>query len=82
MATSLEKLQGNKSTTPVDIQETDHENLNLSRDQFEAKYRKKAQIKEKLIAEKIRLEEEALREEQELETLGRENQGTTGKEEE
>lgn len=79
MPTVQEKLAGNKPAVPIEIMETDHENITLTRDQFEAKYRKKKEIKAKLAAEKIRLEEEALAEQEALEKIGAEDNKKTKK---
>ena len=81
MSTILEKLQGNKVAVPMEIMESDPENLFLSRDQFEAKYRKKAEIKAKLLAEKARLEEEADKELEALQNIGAEDNKTVKEEE-
>lgn len=67
-----EKLKGSVAV-PHEIVETDHENINLSRDAFTAKYRKKAEIKAKLALEKERLEELAREEEKALEQIGQED---------
>jgi len=81
MATIKDKIA--TSATPHEVMETDLENINLSRDQFVAKYRKKAEIKAKLAAEKARLEALAEQEEKELIKAGQEDnvknetQGTT-----
>lgn len=60
---------------PVEIVETDHENIKLSRDQFEEKYRKKRELKARLELEKIRIEKE-------LETEGSEDNKAEDKNEE
>ncbi len=77
-----ESMKGKTAATPHEIMETDHENLHLSRDAFEAKYRKKKEIKAKLELEKIRLEELAKQEEKELEKIGQEDLKQTGTTEE
>lgn len=74
MTSVSEKMKGSEtSATPHKIVETDKENINLSRDQFIAKYRKKDEIEAKLKLEKARLEELAREEEKELEKLGQED---------
>lgn len=74
MVSISEKMKsGATAATPHEIVETDHDNLHLSRDQFETKYRKKREIKAKLELEKIRLEELASLEEQELEKVGQQD---------
>lgn len=72
MPTSQEKLQAS-SPVPLKRRETDHENLRLSRDQFEAKYRKKDEIDAKLSLERARLEEESKKEVAALEKAGSED---------
>ena len=79
MPTASEKLNEKKAAV-VDRMETDHENLHLSRDQFEAKYRKKKEIAAKLKLEQNRLEEEARKEEEELAKIGKEDQDTKAEE--
>lgn len=70
----LDKLKGNTdAATPHIVMETDHENLRLSRDQFEAKYRKKREIAAKLKLEEARLVELAKKEQEELEKVGAED---------
>ncbi len=69
MSTVKDKLEQQKPII-LDPVETDHENIRLTRDQFEAKYKKKAEIKEKLKIEKERLEALAEQEEKELEKIG------------
>lgn len=69
MPTVSEKLKNESVVTPHEIMETDHGNINLSRDAFELKYRKKAEIKAKLALEKLRLEEEEEKEYQELQKV-------------
>lgn len=56
--TAAEKMKAQKELPEVEKVETDHENLHLSRDEFEAKYRKKKEIKSKLKIEQARLERE------------------------
>lgn len=75
MPTIAEKLKSGTATsaTPHEVVETDHENLHLSRDQFLAKYRKKAEIKAKVALEKSRLEELARQEELDLIKAGQED---------
>lgn len=74
MASMLEKLKGSsESATPHKIMETDHENIKLSRDQFEMKYRKKREIEAKLKLEEKRLIELAEKEQAELEKVGQED---------
>lgn len=74
MASVSEKLKGNStSATPHKIVETDHENLRLTKEQFIAKYAKKAEIERKLELEKARLEELAREEEKALEKVGQED---------
>lgn len=69
MSTTQEKLS--QVTQPkMKIMDTDHENIKLSRDAFEAKYRRKAEIEKKVELERIRLEEIAANEEKELEKIG------------
>lgn len=82
MSTALEKLKGDKAATPHEIMETDKDNINLSRDQFESKYRKKKEISAKLAAEKARLELEADEEIKALENIGLEDIKKEVKEEE
>lgn len=69
MSSVKEKMEQQKPII-LDPVETDHENIRLTRDQFEAKYKKKAEIKEKLRLEKERLEALAEQEEKELENIG------------
>ena len=66
MPSVSEKLKGNQAATPHEVVETDHENLNLSKEAFILKYRKKAEIKAKLKIEQARLEELAEQEEKAL----------------
>lgn len=73
MPSVSEKLKGQTSATPHEIVETDYDNLHLSRDQFDAKYRKKKEIKAKLELEKQRLESLAAEEEKALEKVGQED---------
>lgn len=74
MPSVSEQIKGNPtSATPHEIVETDKDNINLSRDQFEAKYRKKREIKAKLELERIRLEELARQEEEDLIKAGQED---------
>lgn len=73
MASISEKLKGQTSATPHEVVETDHDNLKLSKEQFIAKYRKKAEIKAKLKAEQARLEAEAAAEEKALIEAGQED---------
>lgn len=80
MSTVKEKMEQQKPIV-LDPVETDHENLKLSRDQFELKYRKKAEIKAKLALEKARLEELAEQEEKELEAVGSQDNNKTATEE-
>lgn len=73
MASIAEKLKGDTAAVPKNIMETDHDNINLSRDQFVLKYRKKAEIERKLELEKQRLEELAAQEEADLIKAGQED---------
>lgn len=73
MVSVSEQLKGKTAATPHEIMDTDHDNLNLTRDQFEAKYRKKKEIKAKLELEKVRLEQLATKEEADLVKAGQEN---------
>ncbi len=73
MATLKDKVGGQTSATPHEIVETDHENINLSKDQFILKYRKKAEIKAKLELERQRLEALAAQEEADLIKAGQED---------
>lgn len=68
-----ERLKGGDAATPHKIVETDYENIKLSRDQFEAKYKKKREIEAKLKLEEARLIELAKKEEEELENIGQED---------
>ncbi len=73
MATSLEKLQGNKAAAPIKIKPNDPERLFMSRDQVILKDRKIKEIEAKLAAEKARLEEEAEKEQEALQNVGAED---------
>ncbi len=73
MATNLEKLQGNKAAVPMEIMETNFDNIKMSYDQHIAFYRKKKEIKAKLELERVRLEEEAAKEQEALENVGAED---------
>ena len=73
MATIKEKMQSQTSAKPHKVMETDHENINLSRDQFVLKYRKKAEIEAKLELQRKELEAQAEAELNALETAGNED---------
>lgn len=68
-----DKLKGGDAAVPHKVMETDHENIRLSRDQFEAKYRKKREIDAKLKLEEARLIELASKEQSDLEKAGQED---------
>lgn len=82
MATIKEKLQGQTSAKPTKIVETDHNNLNISRDEFILKYRKKAEIDAKLELQRKELEAAAEQEMKDLEKVGTEDNAPTEKQEE
>lgn len=62
-----EKMKAQQELPPIKKVETDFNNINLSRDQFEEKYRKKKEIEGKLALEKLRLEREFAEEEKKAE---------------
>lgn len=73
MASMADKLKGTQAAAPHVIMESDFENIKLSRDQFEAKYRKKKEIAAKLKLEEARLIELAEKEQADLEKVGAED---------
>ncbi len=79
MATAIEKMQGNKVAVPHKIRETDHENIRLSRDAFEAKYRKIDEIEAKTAAFKAEQIGLAAKEMEALENMGKEDNKRTRK---
>ena len=73
MSTVSEKLKGSTAATPHEIMETNHDNLKMSYAQHIAFYRKKKEIKAKVLLEQQRLEELAKKEEEDLIKAGQED---------